>query len=918
MLAAAPPVQSSSFPPPSSPRFYEPHPVDYYLTLLTTALYRVPLLDPNHSICRPQEQLLSLSKLTSPYSNQQQPPGSSADSQELLLNSSRVARFPKSYIHGDRGRGGRVTQVSPNQVALNKLYHELVHEGSSVMVAPLRSRQLWAHPNPTPDIPKGCRPIRLQSGGLLNIGNHTIITLAHDAVFRPTCNEYPGLNLSAPVYNISSINDKDPFYASTLPQIYAIAAATIVSYMLLIILFITPRTFFVGGTGGGNGFLGRRGMISGASGSTSVIGIGSRPWLQKVAALTVAVSLTIATVDTLRVAEEQYDANYQDMTALTNRVSNGLEIRVVRVISDTCLWLAQAQTLIRLFPRHKEKVIIKWTAFALILLDVIFSILNSFVYGNARTRPRTFVDTVPALNYLFAIALSILYMAWVLYYAISRRRFAFFHHKMRNICLMAMLSLTAILIPVVFFVLDIASPNVAGWGNYVRWVGAATASVVVWEWVERIEALERDENKDGILGREIFDGDEMLYDTPSAEVIWRNRPPDNHDGSNDVDDRASGSRPAGGRAESSRHDSALRWAGMSRIANHFGRPLQSPGHERVRRQTPHGFRLRNRTIRTFRYPEQGSESQSQNTTPAPTASSPVSRADTTSAASTVYRFHSHPVSESAPPIFEASEVPEVLSYDVRQAAAHDSPDNEKDIGLEVPSRKPRGLIQAWRRIPNLFKPQRASPPPEVSQAMATNGRITSTISSAAVQSRIGPSSNVLDRILQRRTQKGEETPLPVTVVPWQPRGRAYLDHVENEMPPSRSQPGQCRSVSPTLPTSQSLGQPSGPSASTGENARNSLTASSLGATGHLDPALRADETTSQNELDTQYLQDRRPPQPQPTSSAPAADATRPHSHTTCQPLEQETGYALEVPFHRQSQLLGSPTNRRDAAETSDR
>ena len=51
---------------------------------------------------------------------------------------------------------------------------------------------------------------------------------------------------------------------------------------------------------------------------------------------------------------------------------------------------------------------------------------------------------------------------------------------MRNICLVAVLSLTSIMVPVVFFVLDISKPNFAGWGDYVRWVGAAAASVAVW------------------------------------------------------------------------------------------------------------------------------------------------------------------------------------------------------------------------------------------------------------------------------------------------------------------------------------------------------------------------------------------------------------------------------------------------------
>jgi hypothetical protein len=96
------------------------------------------------------------------------------------------------------------------------------------------------------------------------------------------------------------VNFRDPFYASIAPQFFAIAAATVVAYLLVIIIFITPGAFFVGGPGGGRAFLGRRGMISGTYGSSSVVGIGRRPWLQKIAALTVAISLTIASADTFK------------------------------------------------------------------------------------------------------------------------------------------------------------------------------------------------------------------------------------------------------------------------------------------------------------------------------------------------------------------------------------------------------------------------------------------------------------------------------------------------------------------------------------------------------------------------------------------------------------------------------------------
>ncbi|KAL8788222.1 MAG: hypothetical protein Q9195_007391 [Heterodermia aff. obscurata] len=640
-------------------------------------------------------------------------------------------------------------------------------------LARLTSRQLWANPSPTEYIPKECRPVRLRSGGLLNIGNDTLITLAQDALFQPECSDYQNLNVSASGFNISVVDDREPYYSSTSPQIYAIAAATVVSYMLLVILFITPRTFFVGGAGGGSGFLGRRGMIGGASGSTSVIGVGSRPWLQKVAALTVAVSLTIASVDTFRIAEQQYDGGYQDATALTDAVADGLEIRIVRVISDTCLWLAQAQTLIRLFPRHKEKVMIKWTAFALILLDLIFSILNGFVYGNPKTRPRTFVDTVPALNYLFTIALSILYMAWVVYYSISKRRFAFFHPKMRNIGLMAVLSLTAVLIPVLFFVLDIAKPNVSGWGNYVRWVGAAAASVVVWEWVERIEALERDENKDGILGREIFDGDEMLEETRSA-------PTTRDSGRNDGTAATAGTSAR--RREGSGGEAASGWIGMTSIATRLG---QYPFQQYHRRLPRYRREARSASKTTQKGgPAQASGFLTQFATPPPTTFSPISRADTTSAASTVYRVHYHPTNGATPPIREAIEAPGAYSDGHCQSIAedrHSSRENQAQEPLTTKSKSVRlkWPIQPWQRVPNPFKRQRSSPPAEVSQALSNRDQIISSNHDESLLLTNPRRSGMLDKFRTKNKRKAEEIPLPVTVIPWQPRGAAYLESLEN-------------------------------------------------------------------------------------------------------------------------------------------
>lgn len=634
----------------------------------------------------------------------------------------------------------------------------------------LHGRQIWATPTSTSNSATlHCTPFTLPSRGLLTIDSTSIITLTRDAIFQPECTGGVSIN---PVSGGSAvIGLRDPFYASTSPQIYAIAAATMLSYMLVIMLFITSRTFLVGGASGGVGFLGRRGMISGASGSTSVTGVGRRPWLQKVAALTVAVSLTIATTDTFKVAERQYNVGYQDANALTDQVVGGLEIRVVRVISDTCLWLAQVQTLIRLFPRHKEKVIIKWTGFALIVLDTIFSILDNFMNNAGRTRPRRFVDAIPALSYLFALALSLLYAAWVIYYSLSKRRYAFFHPKMRNICLVAVLSLTAVLIPVVFFVLDISKPNVAGWGDYVRWVGAAAASVVVWEWVERIEALERDERKDGILGREIFDGDEMLEVTPSEEVNWpRGR---------------RGLGPGGGAG----HDESVKttgWGGLTNAANQISKSGLPP--QQVYQHRSEARDRRRETIVT-EVVRSSTALHGHPSTPPPAVASPVNRADTTSATSTVYAVHYHPVSERTTPVgtplnsgieepSRQTQAPQ-LSLDGAQCQMNAQTDNNPSTApMEAEAIHPQiHSVSRWQNVPNPFKRRRASPPLEISSATsrATEPR---TPADTPRQRRLGSYS--LDRLRGVKKSRAPDVPLPVMVIPAQPRGRVWSPAVSED------------------------------------------------------------------------------------------------------------------------------------------
>ncbi|KAG9239017.1 PalH/RIM21-domain-containing protein [Amylocarpus encephaloides] len=637
-----------------------------------------------------------------------------------------------------------------------------------------------------------CTPFTLPSNGVLTLGVSSVVTLTEDAVFRPECTGSSEVILSNSGGSPSTILDfRDPFYASTIPECYALASATVIAYMLVIMLLITPRTFLHDGIV----ILGRRGFTNGPSGSDAGIGVGGRPWLQKVAALTVAISLTIATADTFRVAEKQYEVGYMDASALQKEVEDGTELKVIRVISDTFLWLAQAQTLIRLFPRQREKVIIKYTAFALITLDVLFSILNNFVY-NGNSRPRSFVDAVPALSYLFQLALSLLYSAWVIYYGITKKRYAFYHPQMKNMCLVALLSVIAVLVPTVFFVLDISKPDLAGWGDYIRWVGAAAASVVVWEWVERIEALERNEKKDGVLGREVFDGDEMLETTPSSESAWQklrnHRPGDGGGGS-------------GGTAAATGSNRKL-WPGMATIASRYRPRPAAPRdveHEATA-PTTSAFRKTTKRIARVRPPLWP--------TRPPPAATPVSRTDTASAESTVYAVRYHPISEATPPVGDTSRPLGVSRSNSTETdggqrgpvATDLPPESEPPVILEHQSDKPIIMerneaghgeavmptqTNAWQTLAkaNPFRRKNQAPPAEVSAHVIKQEEPTNSHGGSNkwdVRGRFEEfAASQADKLRDKSRPTEAAAPLARTIIPAPPRRRnlqATLEELENE------------------------------------------------------------------------------------------------------------------------------------------
>lgn len=663
-------------------------------------------------------------------------------------------------------------------------------------------------------LPALCTTTLLAASGVMTMGPGGIpVSLTQPAVYQVPC-PTPGIfardDSSSLGVSDSSLTQhdsdedgpkfsdfRDPFYASTFPICYALAATTVTAYMLVIMLFVTPRSFLDGGIV----YLGRRGGFTNRP--AGGVSIGGRPWLQKIAALTVAISLTVATADTFKAAQNQYTWGIQNAKQLQDEVMGSVELKVIRIVSDTFLWLAQAQTLIRLFPRQREKIIIKWVAFALITLDVIFSALNSFKYSdngiNTNTQPKNFVHPVPALSYLFQLSLGLLYAAWVIYYALMKKRYAFYHPLMKNICLVAIISVTSVVIPVVFFILDISKPDFTGWGDYVRWVGAAAASVVVWEWVERIEALEREEKKDGILGREVFDGDDML-EVNAAEFPWmRNSKSRKGDG---PDDGNAAERQQG-------FSSANGWPNVSAITHRY----RGNGAEAENGNSQTAQRTMGDILRPPIWP-----------TRPPPAVTPVSRTDTASAASTVYAVRYQPPSEStartpdpmpysssAADLSRQTSLPQSHQTNDDTTSTHQAPTslvggqnaapavpNSGDLETnsspqsQTQARTPTQSQGGWRSLTYagspLFRrssedlPQQELPQPVQNRSQqASSRRIRDETGRWDLRARLELfAANQAERIRDRIRATPDTASLPVTVIPAPPRRGAALQQVLEE------------------------------------------------------------------------------------------------------------------------------------------
>lgn len=329
---------------------------------------------------------------------------------------------------------------------------------------------------------EGCRPVVLQPGTFF-IGATTIVVPPEAStlpVFQPQCiNGRPAVG-SVPIPDSRPgvvekqsdtwkdwLDDGGQFAGSAVPLMYSIGASSATCWLLALIVLGFQR---------------------------------KRPLIYKVSLICSSIYLLIVLILVTDTFKDQFENGYLDAIEIRHALRSNTNLNAVNLAFNTLVYLAQVQTAMSLFNRQKEKRMVLWLGGSL-------TIISQTIWGISIFHPASVLNSLPALAYLFQIALGVLYTCCVVYYVITNRQSTL----QPTMLLLTFLAVMAAASPIIFFIVDLANVWIIEWTDAIGWATSMLSIVTVYEWADRVYRSQRHHEKNGVLGKQVFE-DEM--DTP--------------------------------------------------------------------------------------------------------------------------------------------------------------------------------------------------------------------------------------------------------------------------------------------------------------------------------------------------------------------------------------------------------------------
>ncbi|VEU21619.1 DEKNAAC102513 [Brettanomyces naardenensis] len=190
---------------------------------------------------------------------------------------------------------------------------------------------------------------------------------------------------------------------------------------------------------------------------------------------------------------------------------------VVYLVAFSLLLLSQVDIIKRLYPRRKERRATLILGTVLVIITECLWAVSTFVSDN-ETFPSYLItveaidsaDTdrkydsaiaiLPVFVNLLEISLSVIYSSLIYVYCFSKRQFAF-HSRMLPLTVIMVISLNS---PIAFFIADISNMWINELSDLFNLVCYVITNVTTWEWLNRLEQVEKTHQRDNVLGRPFF------------------------------------------------------------------------------------------------------------------------------------------------------------------------------------------------------------------------------------------------------------------------------------------------------------------------------------------------------------------------------------------------------------------------------
>lgn len=357
-----------------------------------------------------------------------------------------------------------------------------------------RRQEIWRISTTPTTTVEACQPLTISSGTFI-VGTKTIVLSpdnTNPALFHPLCisgrpvlgtvpipSSIPDLVANQSDAWSNWIDNEGSFKTSVVPLMYSIAASSATCWLVSIAVI---------------GFQRRRSL------------------LYKLCLVCSSIFLLVVLITSTDELSRQFHAGYLDSITLRDVLRASNKVNILNLAFNTILYLGQVQSAMHLFSRQKEKRLILWLGGSL-------TIIAQTIWGVSVFHPNVKESSLPAFAYLFQIAMSVLYAGCVFYYAITKRSYTL----TPSTIFLTVLAVGTACSTIILFIIDLASIWILEWSDSMNWITTVLSIVTVWELTDRVYSLERLNEKQGVLGRQVYDGEVLNSFTkgppqePSAE-----------------------------------------------------------------------------------------------------------------------------------------------------------------------------------------------------------------------------------------------------------------------------------------------------------------------------------------------------------------------------------------------------------------